>query len=61
MLPAELDKRLDGLERDFLNAALERSRFNQRMAAKLLGLSYHQFRGRLRKHDISGRPPPAEA
>jgi psp operon transcriptional activator len=57
LLPADLPARLVDMEREFLEAALERARFNQRMAANLLGLSYHQFRGRLRKLDISGRPP----
>jgi psp operon transcriptional activator len=57
LLPADLPARLVDMEREFLEAALERARFNQRMASKLLGLSYHQFRGRLRKLDISGRPP----
>ena len=57
LLPADLKQRLRDTERDFLHAALERSRFNQRMAADLLGLSYHQFRGKLRKHEIAGRPP----
>ena len=56
-LPADLDERLGESERELLNAALERARFNQRMAADLLGLTYHQFRGRLRKHAMSGRPP----
>ena len=57
LLPTDLDHRLAAFEREFLVAALERSRYNQRMAASLLGLTYHQFRGRLRKHDISGQPP----
>jgi len=57
LLPTDLKQRLRDTERDFLSAALERSRFNQRMAADLLGLSYHQFRGKLRKHAIAGRPP----
>jgi psp operon transcriptional activator len=57
LLPADLPARLVDMEREFLEAALERARFNQKMAANLLGLSYHQFRGRLRKLDISGRPP----
>ena len=57
LLPADLTERLRDTERDFLNAALEKSRFNQRMAADLLGLSYHQFRGKLRKHEIAGKPP----
>ena len=57
LLPMDLDRRLLDIERDILEAALRRSRYNQRMAADLLGLNYHQFRGRLRKHDMSGRPP----
>jgi len=56
LLPADLTKRLRDTERDLLTAALDKARFNQRVAADLLGLSYHQFRGKLRKHDISGRP-----
>jgi len=56
LLPADLTQRLRDMERDLLVAALDKARFNQRMAADLLGLSYHQFRGKLRKHDISGRP-----
>lgn len=59
LLPADLTKRLRDTERDLLTAALDKARFNQRMAADLLGLSYHQFRGKLRKHDISGRPSGA--
>ena len=61
LLPADLTQRLRDTERDFLNAALEKSRFNQRMAADLLGLSYHQFRGKLRKHEIAGKPPAENA
>jgi len=56
LLPADLTQRLTDMERDLLVAALEKARFNQRMAADLLNLSYHQFRGKLKKHDISGRP-----
>jgi len=56
LLPTDMTQRLTDLERDLLTAALDKARFNQRLAADLLGLSYHQFRGKLRKHDISGRP-----
>jgi psp operon transcriptional activator len=56
LLPADLKGRISDLEQDLLHAALDKSRFNQRLAADLLGLSYHQFRGKLRKHGISGRP-----
>ncbi|WP_341664535.1 phage shock protein operon transcriptional activator [Vibrio sp.] len=38
---------------DLLNAALAQSKFNQRKAADMLGLSYHQLRGMIRKYDIS--------
>ena len=56
LLPADLKQRLIDTEVDLLNAALEKARFNQRLAADLLGLSYHQFRGKLRKHGIRGKP-----
>ncbi|USD33491.1 MULTISPECIES: phage shock protein operon transcriptional activator [Vibrio] len=36
-----------------LKAALEESKFNQRKAADMLGLSYHQLRGMIRKYDLS--------
>ena len=56
LLPADLQQRLVDTETQLLEAALERARFNQRMAADLLGLSYHQFRGKLRKFGISSKP-----
>ena len=56
LLPADLTQRLIDTEVNLLNAALERSRFNQRMAADMLNLSYHQFRGKLRKFDIRSKP-----
>lgn len=55
LLPADLKQRLIDTEVNLLNAALDRSRFNQRLAADLLGLSYHQLRGKLRKFNIPGR------
>lgn len=33
-----------------LRRALEQTRYHQKQAARLLGLTYHQFRGLLRKH-----------
>jgi psp operon transcriptional activator len=56
LLPTDLKQRLLDTEVDLLSAALEKSRFNQRLAADLLGLSYHQFRGKLRKFDIRSKP-----
>jgi psp operon transcriptional activator len=56
LLPADLRQRLQDTERELLVAALGKARFNQRLAADLLALSYHQFRGKLKKYGISGRP-----
>ena len=56
LLPTDLKQRLIDTEMDLLEAALEKARYNQRMAADLLGLTYHQFRGKLRKFGISGKP-----
>ena len=56
LLPTDLQQRLVDTETNLLRAALEKARFNQRLAADLLGLSYHQFRGKLRKFDIAGKP-----
>jgi psp operon transcriptional activator len=59
LLPTDLGQRLADTEVEFINAALERARYNQRLAADLLGLTYDQLRGKLRKHGIAGRPAPA--
>ena len=56
LLPTDLKQRLADLEVEFLEAALDKARFNQRLAADLLGLSYHQFRGKLRKFGVHGKP-----
>ena len=56
LLPTDLKERLRETEIALLTAALEKARFNQRLAADLLGLSYHQFRGKLRKFDIRSKP-----
>jgi psp operon transcriptional activator len=56
LLPTDLKQRLADVEIELLRAALEKSRFNQRLAADLLGLGYHQFRGKLRKFDIRSKP-----
>jgi len=49
-LPMSLQDTVQDLEIHALRQALERSRHNQRKAAALLGLTYHQFRGLYRKH-----------
>ncbi len=56
LLPADLQQRLAETEKELLRAALQKARFNQRLAADLLGLSYHQFRGRLRKFGVGSKP-----
>ncbi|UTV28683.1 phage shock protein operon transcriptional activator [Photobacterium atrarenae] len=43
-------------EVSLIRQALEQARFNQRNAAELLGLSYHQLRGLLRKYQLVGTP-----
>lgn len=55
LLPADLPLRMREFERELVAAALERAKFNQRVAASLLGLSYHQLRGKIRKHDLDVR------
>ena len=40
------------MEIQLVREAMKKARFLQPEAAKLLGLSYHQLRGLLRKHDL---------
>ncbi len=47
-----LEQEVQALELKRLQQALEASRFNQRKAAELLKLSYHQLRGYLRKYAL---------
>jgi psp operon transcriptional activator len=49
-LPMDLKQAVAGFERECIEAALAQARYNQRAAARLLGLSYHQLRACLRKH-----------
>ena len=56
LLPADLRQRLRDTEIELLRAALEKARYNQRLAADMLGLSYDQFRGKLRKFSIRSKP-----
>ena len=45
---------VEALEVRLLKEALEEARFNQRRAATMLGLRYHQFRGMLKKYKDAG-------
>jgi len=49
LLPVDFEARMRETETELLRAALDKARFNQRVAADLLGLTYHQLRGKLRK------------
>jgi psp operon transcriptional activator len=52
--PVDLKERVQEFETQMIQHALEESRYNQRRAAELLGLTYHQLRGYLRKYELVG-------
>jgi psp operon transcriptional activator len=51
-LPIDLKATVQDFEIELLNRAMEVGRFNQRRAAELLGLTYHQLRGYLKKYQL---------
>ncbi len=51
-LPVDLREWQTIQERELVTAALSQANYHQRKAAQLLGLSYHQLRGLLRKYDV---------
>lgn len=52
VLPLAFKEVVERFEVELLNQAMEEARYNQRKAADLLELSYHQLRGLLRKYDL---------
>lgn len=52
-LPLDMRGWLSQQEQQLLQQALAQARFNQRKAAELLGLTYHQLRGLLKKYAIT--------
>ncbi|MBV7297679.1 phage shock protein operon transcriptional activator [Enterovibrio paralichthyis] len=52
--PMDLRQWQQDQEQSIVEQAMEQARFNQRRAAELLGLSYHQIRGLLRKYNLVG-------
>ncbi|HET6629469.1 MAG TPA: phage shock protein operon transcriptional activator [Woeseiaceae bacterium] len=52
LLPTDLTERVNETEKSLLQAGLRKARFNQRIAADLLGLTYHQLRGKMKKHGL---------
>lgn len=51
-LPLDLKQTLERQEREWVETALAQARYNQRQAAELLTLTYHQLRGVMKKHGI---------
>lgn len=52
-LPLDLKQWLDDQEQKFVITALEQSKYHQKSAAQMLGLSYHQLRGLIKKYQIN--------
>jgi psp operon transcriptional activator len=59
-IPNDFRSAVADFERELLRRALERAQFKQTLAAKLLGLSYHQLRSLLRKHGMAKGGPEAD-
>ncbi|MYD43418.1 MAG: phage shock protein operon transcriptional activator [Gammaproteobacteria bacterium] len=56
-LPMDMRHEIEQIEVRLITQALENNRFNQRVAAEALGLSYHQFRHYLRKYELNVEKP----
>jgi psp operon transcriptional activator len=52
LFPINFKERIRGTEKQLLIEALQKARYNQRMAANLLSLSYDQLRGKIRKYGL---------
>ncbi|WP_226570495.1 phage shock protein operon transcriptional activator [Mangrovibacter yixingensis] len=52
VLPVDLRAFQLQQEKNLVEASLQKTRFNQKMAAEQLGLTYHQLRALLKKHQI---------
>ena len=50
LLGKPLGEAVRELQIRFLKRALKEAKFNQKKAARILGLTYHQFRGLYRKY-----------
>lgn len=51
-LPLDLRQFQLSQEKELLQQSLQQARFNQKQAAELLGLTYHQLRALLKKHQL---------
>ncbi|MGE9550091.1 phage shock protein operon transcriptional activator [Erwinia amylovora] len=59
VLPLDLRRWQNQQEKDLLDKSLQQARFNQRRAAELLGVTYHQLRAMMKKHDVDVKSDPA--
>ena len=50
--PLDFESEVAEFETRLLKGALDAARYNQKKAAELLGLTYHQYRGQLRKYGL---------
>jgi len=50
--PLDLKQHIQDYEINLLKKALEKSQFNQKKTADILGLTYHQLRGYLKKYEL---------
>ncbi len=53
-LPIDLKSHIADYEIDLIDGAMTAAKHNQRKAAELLGLTYHQLRGYLKKYNLVG-------
>ncbi len=51
-LPLDMKEAVQTFEIDLIEQAMDEARHNQRKAAELLGLTYHQLRGYLKKYQL---------
>ena len=54
-LPLDLKRTVQEFEIALIEGAMAAAKFNQRNAAQQLGLTYHQFRGYLKKYELQPR------
>ncbi|WAT02734.1 phage shock protein operon transcriptional activator [Rouxiella chamberiensis] len=59
-LPIDSRAFLNEVEKSLIEQALKQAKFNQRRAADLLSLTYHQLRGMLKKHGMQVNAPDSE-
>jgi psp operon transcriptional activator len=50
--PRDFKAQTEAYEKELLTGALETSKFNQKQAAAMLGLGYHQLRNAMKKHGL---------